>query len=183
MNSPYGLSSLFLSLSLSLSLSVVSLCRYCKDVHIHHMEIQVPWMATIDGKNISGFNGDGIDVDSCQNVLIEHNFINCGDDHVTILSGVGAAGKAWSKKNWVRLVPTGNVPALLVYTRVVCVGTHARAFTHSALHAPTTHTLYTFRSHNHTTSHFHTTHTCLSLSRQRTSPLSTTGSGVGWASA
>ena len=81
-------------------------------------------MATIDGKNISGFNGDGIDVDSCQNVLIEHNFINCGDDHVTLLSGVGAAGKAWSKKNWVRLVPTGNEPALLVYS--VCGDTRTR---------------------------------------------------------
>ncbi len=44
----------------------------------------------------SGFNGDGIDVDSCQNVLIEHNFINCGDDHVTILSGVGVAGQTWN---------------------------------------------------------------------------------------
>jgi hypothetical protein len=26
-------------------------------------------------------------------VLIEHNYINCGDDHVTILSGVGVAGQ------------------------------------------------------------------------------------------
>ena len=57
---------------------------YCKDVHIHHITIQIPW---------GGFNGDGIDVDSCQNVLIEHNYINCGDDHVTILSGVGKAGQ------------------------------------------------------------------------------------------
>lgn len=59
---------------------------YCKDVHIHHITIQIPW---------GGFNGDGIDVDSCQNVLIEHNFINCGDDHVTILSGVGIAGQTF----------------------------------------------------------------------------------------
>ena len=66
---------------------------YCKNLHIHHMEIQVPWMAHVNGQNISGFNGDGIDVDSCQNVLIEHNYINCGDDHVTILSGVGKAGQ------------------------------------------------------------------------------------------
>mgnify|MGYP002841846989 CR=1 FL=1 len=66
---------------------------YCRDVHIHHMEIQVPWLAHVDGQNISGFNGDGIDVDSCQDVLIEHNYINCGDDHVTILAGVGKAGQ------------------------------------------------------------------------------------------
>ena len=57
------------------------------------MQIQIPWLATVDGQQISGFNGDGIDVDSCQNVLIEHNYINCGDDHVTILSGVGKAGQ------------------------------------------------------------------------------------------
>lgn len=35
---------------------------YCKDVWIHHMTIQVPWLAHVDGQNISGFNGDGIDV-------------------------------------------------------------------------------------------------------------------------
>ena len=61
------------------------------------MEIQVPWLAHVDGQAISGFNGDGIDIDSSQDVLIEHNYINCGDDHFTILSGVGDAGKAWSK--------------------------------------------------------------------------------------
>ena len=65
---------------------------YCKNVHIHHMAIQVPWMAMINGTGLSGFNGDGIDVDSCQDVLIEHNFINCGDDHVTILSGTNGQG-------------------------------------------------------------------------------------------
>ena len=58
------------------------------------MEIQVPWLAHVDGQAISGFNGDGIDIDSSQDVLIEHNYINCGDDHFTILSGVGDAGKA-----------------------------------------------------------------------------------------
>ena len=78
---------------------------YCKDVHVHHMTIQVPWLALVDGQNISGFNGDGIDVDSCQNVLIEHNYINCGDDHVTILAGVGENGKNWSAKHW----PTKNI--------------------------------------------------------------------------
>lgn len=32
-------------------------------------------------------------MDSCSNVLIEHNYINCGDDHVTILAGAGQAGR------------------------------------------------------------------------------------------
>ena len=68
---------------------------YCRDVWIHHMQIQVPWLAHVGGKNLSGFNGDGIDVDSCQDVMIEHNWINCGDDHVTILSGMGQAGRDW----------------------------------------------------------------------------------------
>lgn len=66
---------------------------FCRDVHIHHMEIQVPWLSECCG---GGFNGDGIDVDSSQNVLIEHNYINCGDDHVTILGGMGAAGRAFA---------------------------------------------------------------------------------------
>jgi polygalacturonase len=66
---------------------------YCKEVHVHHMEIQVPWESACCG---SGFNGDGIDVDSSQDVLIDHNYINCGDDHFTILSGVGQAGKDYA---------------------------------------------------------------------------------------
>ena len=73
---------------------------YCQDVHIHHMKIQVPWLAHVGNESISGFNGDGIDIDSCQNVLIEHNYINCGDDHFTVLAGVGDAGKKWAKAHW-----------------------------------------------------------------------------------
>ena len=56
---------------------------YCKHVNIHRMSIQIPW---------GGFNGDGIDVDSCYRVRIHNNYLNVGDDHVTILSGVGKAG-------------------------------------------------------------------------------------------
>jgi polygalacturonase len=52
------------------------LCRY---VHIHHMSIRAPMYAP---------NVDGIDPDSCQHVMIEHNDIGCGDDHIAIKSGV-----------------------------------------------------------------------------------------------
>ncbi len=61
----------------------------CKDVWIHDMTIQAPDYKAVGG---GAPNGDGIDVDSCQNVLIEHNHINCGDDHVTILSGTNGKG-------------------------------------------------------------------------------------------
>jgi len=63
---------------------------YSQNIHIHHMAISSPWC------NVGGMNTDGIDVDSSQNVMIENNFISCGDDHVTIISGAGAAGRAFA---------------------------------------------------------------------------------------
>jgi polygalacturonase len=62
---------------------------FSRDVHIHDMEIDNPWC------NEGGMNTDGIDVDSSVNVLIERNVINCGDDHVTVISGAGEAGRAF----------------------------------------------------------------------------------------
>ena len=64
-----------------------STSKHCTQMYKDHTDEQV------NGKNLSGFNGDGIDVDSCSNVLIDHNYINCGDDHVTILAGAGQAGR------------------------------------------------------------------------------------------
>lgn len=62
---------------------------YSTNVHVHDMRIEAPWC------NDGGMNTDGIDVDSSQNVLIERNYISCGDDHVTVISGAGEAGRAF----------------------------------------------------------------------------------------
>jgi polygalacturonase len=55
---------------------------YCKNVHIHHMSIVAP-----SCRNYKCANTDGIDIDSSENVLVEHNWIDVGDDHVTVLAG------------------------------------------------------------------------------------------------
>eukprot|EP00041_Stephanoeca_diplocostata_P036063 m.1298652 g.1298652 ORF g.1298652 m.1298652 type:complete len:976 (+) comp24798_c1_seq90:51-2978(+) len=64
---------------------------YCKDLYIHDIKLLSPWC-----QNYKCANTDGIDVDSTVNVLIENNYISCGDDHVTILSGAGEAGRTWN---------------------------------------------------------------------------------------
>ena len=50
----------------------------CHNVHIHHVTIRSPMYAP---------NVDGIDPDSCTNVMIEHNDVSCGDDHIAIKAG------------------------------------------------------------------------------------------------
>lgn len=49
-----------------------------------------------------GPNGDGIDVDSCRDVLIDHCNINTGDDAISLKSGRGAAAARMDR-------PTENV--------------------------------------------------------------------------
>ncbi|HEV2319613.1 MAG TPA: glycoside hydrolase family 28 protein [Verrucomicrobiae bacterium] len=49
-----------------------------------------------------GLNGDGIDVDSCLNVLIDHCDINTGDDAISLKSGRGEAAVRMDR-------PTQNV--------------------------------------------------------------------------
>ena len=51
----------------------------CQNVHIHHVKIRSHMYAP---------NSDGIDPDSCRNVLIEDNDVSCGDDHIAIKAGV-----------------------------------------------------------------------------------------------
>jgi polygalacturonase len=49
-----------------------------------------------------GLNGDGIDVDSCRNVLIDHCDINTGDDAISLKSGRGESAARMDR-------PTQNV--------------------------------------------------------------------------
>jgi hypothetical protein len=72
---------------------------YCKNVHIHHMKIDAPSCRLYKCPNT-----DGIDIDSSENVLVEYNHINVGDDHVTVL-----AGKLKNRPNLYRTPPTRNV--------------------------------------------------------------------------
>jgi polygalacturonase len=57
---------------------------YSKGVWIHGVNITAPPDSP---------NTDGIDPDSCEDVLIEGCRISCGDDHIAIKSGIDAAGR------------------------------------------------------------------------------------------
>jgi polygalacturonase len=59
---------------------------YCRDVWIHDMRIEETYGA--------GDNTDGIDIDSSSDVIVERNYVSCGDDHFTVLAGAGASGRA-----------------------------------------------------------------------------------------
>ena len=53
-----------------------------RNVHIHHLKILNP-----SCRLYKCANTDGIDIDSSENVLVEYNYIDVGDDHVTVLAG------------------------------------------------------------------------------------------------
>jgi polygalacturonase len=54
-----------------------------RDVHVHHMKIRSRMYAP---------NSDGVDPDSCRDVMIEHNDISTGDDGIAIKAGVCSDG-------------------------------------------------------------------------------------------
>lgn len=65
----------------------------CEDLTVRNVYAKNPWHAQ---------NGDGIDLESCKNVLIEGSTFDVGDDGICIKSGRDAAGRKRAK-------PTENV--------------------------------------------------------------------------
>ena len=65
----------------------------CEDLTVRNVFVKNPWYAQ---------NGDGIDVESCKNVLIENSVFDVGDDALCMKSGRDAEGRK-------RGMPTENV--------------------------------------------------------------------------
>jgi len=65
----------------------------CEDLTLRNLQVKNPWFAQ---------NGDGVDVESCKNVLIESSTFDVGDDGICIKSGRDEAGRKRGK-------PTENV--------------------------------------------------------------------------
>jgi len=65
----------------------------CEDLIVRNVYAKNPWYAQ---------NGDGIDVESCKNVLIEYSTFDVGDDGICIKSGRDEAGRK-------RGMPTENM--------------------------------------------------------------------------
>jgi len=65
----------------------------CEDLTLRNLQVKNPWFAQ---------NGDGVDVESCRNVLIEGSTFDVGDDGICIKSGRDESGRK-------RGMPTENV--------------------------------------------------------------------------
>lgn len=65
----------------------------CSDLVVNDIAIRCPWYAQ---------NGDGIDIESCKNVILTNSWIDAGDDAICIKSGKDEDGRK-------RGIPTENV--------------------------------------------------------------------------
>lgn len=65
----------------------------CQELTLRNIYVKNPWYAQ---------NGDGVDIESCKNVVIENSVFDVGDDGICIKSGRDEAGRK-------RGIPTENV--------------------------------------------------------------------------
>ncbi|GGI51952.1 glycoside hydrolase [Mucilaginibacter galii] len=65
----------------------------CQDLTLEGVRVRNPWNAA---------NGDGIDVESCKNVMIDNSTFDCGDDGICVKSGRDEEGRK-------RGMPTENM--------------------------------------------------------------------------
>lgn len=65
----------------------------CEELTLRNIYVKNPWYAQ---------NGDGVDIESCKNVVIENSVFDVGDDGICIKSGRDEAGRK-------RGIPTENV--------------------------------------------------------------------------
>lgn len=67
----------------------------CEDLTVRGVNVKNPWYAQ---------NGDGIDIESCNHILVENSIFDVGDDGICIKSGRDEAGRK-------RGIPTQNLVA------------------------------------------------------------------------
>jgi polygalacturonase len=60
----------------------------CEDLTVRNISVKNPWYAQ---------NGDGIDLESCKNILLENSTFDVGDDGICIKSGRDEAGRKRGK--------------------------------------------------------------------------------------
>ena len=65
----------------------------CENVIVRNLKVRNPWYST---------NGDGLDIESCKNVMVYNATFDVGDDAICIKSGKGAYGRN-------RGVPSENI--------------------------------------------------------------------------
>lgn len=64
---------------------------YCRNVLIDHIEVHTKYDE--DGNKYGIFNGDGIDIDSCQDVRVTNSLIASQDDCIAVKSGKNEEGR------------------------------------------------------------------------------------------